>query len=1157
MNTIEVKSNREQILLRPEMWFGEMMNIKTETWTWNLKSVEYKTVSYSSGLMKLFDETITNATDVYQKIKSKTIKPIEVEINPSCFSVKNYGLSLSLDKIDVEGKLYYTPEVAFSHLYSSSNYNDSTERLANGQNGVGIKLTNIYSTQFIVEIVHKNQYYKQVFKNNMSEIGKPTIKPISCEDCVKVTVYPDFQRLGIESIDKDNFEYLLFRCYSTLLFKHDIIINKQLIRAITFNEFSQQLIKARTCTKTLDPTLLFTFEAKNLSVVVYVVPIKYHIQVSFVNNIITTNGGNHVRNIVNQIKDEFNVEGKNPCNYMIMVINQTVDKPKFESQAKTKLSTKVNTNIKKLTSELAKCEVLNNMIKQVRHKKEELVIYSKCNPAHKAGTSESMKCSLYITEGDSATAMANKGFSRIGYTYNGIFTLRGKVLNVSKASERKILENEIITNLLRELGLTLGYNYTDKSKLRYGRVIMLKDADVDGDSIMGLVFNLFHSKFNSLIQQNDFFYEFTTPAFQIILKQRINPNIRGVNMSNNVKLEFTSVQKFNEALTKINSKDILRIHYMKGLGSISDNDIQRYFSEIDKHLILLKCEDKTHNETRNIMNNVYSGGKRSIEARKNWVLNRDEDIVLERTLGMESMTVTDFMNKSNIHYAFDSCIRSIPNLYDGLKPCQRKILYTLFSHKSEAYTYQKVTSLSGDVTKFAKYLHGESSLEETIFGMMRFWAGSNNIPLLKSNGTIGSRLDLGLLHSQSRYVMTALDEIARYIFPEADDKVLDYVLEEGETAEPEYYVPIIPLVLINGASGIGTGFSTNIPNHNQYDCINYIRECLKTNESELTIHPYYPNCNVRVEEVDNGYVTFGKQEYIKPLKTSESFWKSTINPNGDKSNPLDYNPCYLKITEVPIGINYTSYIERIKNNIVDNKFKSNDEKCILNRVLNLQNSSVPGSLITNDKVDLVLKLDNPNFDITLDNYVIPMSSLEYTSNMYVVVENKKIAKFDSIYDIMVEFINKRLDLYVKRKNYQMKLMYDNCVQFFNRAKFIKCKVHGIKCYDLDGKLQDKFKLDTRGININTLNKWLELNKFTKFDNGYNYILDFVTTKRETEEEYNNLAAKYQKQYQELQEFKKKDIRDIWLEELDALESKLRECDKDRLDSIAESQRLNC
>lgn len=1178
--------------------------------------IKYGENTYSAGLAKIFDEALTNATDNYQRYPN--IKDgIEIDITPEYFRIKNYGPNFKIEK-NANG--YYYPEVAFSQDKTSSNYNASSDSTTNGQNGLGIKLANVFSKKFIINIVSNNTNYVQTFENNLSIINPPQISKTSQPNSVEVICYPDFKELGLtnSSMSLGDYYHLYYRAFSSVLFGREVKINNTIHKPMNFIDYSNLLASAYIPQNILKNASHYVYNTQSASALIYVVPTKYHNRFSFVNNISTVDNGTHVDNLTKQIRDSFKFEVKNsPTNYILMFLNQVVTLPKFEGQAKNKLTSKnFKIDFGYLTSQLSVDPSLLTYVKGSTSKASKTtanVFYEKCSPALMVN-SEPEKCTLYITEGDSASGMARQGFHEIGgFKYNGIFSLRGKVLNVSKATEATVRANDIIRNLVKELGLSLN-NPTDYSNLRYGRIVMLKDADVDGNCIMGLVYNIFYKYFKELLSVKGFFNEFTTPAYQIVLKQKINPNAKGIEYSNNVKHEFTNKTLFDAKIAEIPESQIQKINYLKGLGSLRAYDISRYFKNINDCLIPVIIDDQPGLADA-WMEQSYGKGVVNINKRKQHVMEYDQNLVLERKPG-KPITISEFQYVDMNEYNVDACYRSMVNIYDGLKPSYRKILYACFKLGKKAYADQKVYVLAGSVATIGKYMHGNASLEETIFTMMRNWAGGNNIPLLTSECNIGTRLDLGEAHAQSRYVETRLSDIARLIYVKDDDVILSHVQEEGEEAEPVHYVPIIPMTLINGAAGIGTGYSNNIPNHNQYDCINYIRTTLNDSRNinglkvfpneKCCINPYYPDA---LQDLDytydkngnlTGYISYGRHAFIMPLhgdtsrqKGIDPFWKCKLLEGRSGQNPQDYNPCYYQVTGIPIGVNCKQVIEDItkylglteesgKASSPKKKVKKVDEisedvegedadvkankEAFWNRIENLKADFSGGNSQHYEKVNIIFKIKNENGKLPDNFEIIPMKhtkSLRLT-NMYMMDENKIVRKFDTIYQVMNTYMKKRYEYYQLRKNYILNELREVCDKIENRARFIKAKVEGLEeAYDFNGNLVNNFILDTRGIKMDKLVNWMIKNKFKTIQeiegksgnvDSFDYILTYATTKRETIEEYKKLMEELQKSREEYKHIEMMTPNEMWINELDILEPKLREIDEELQKSreIAES-----
>lgn len=150
-------------------------------------------------------------------------------------------------------------------------------------------------------------------------------------------------------------------------------------------------------------------------------------------------------------------------------------------------------------------------------------------------------------------------------------------------------------------------------------------------------------------------------------------------------------------------------------------------------------------------------------------------------------------------------IRSIPCIADGLKPGQRKVIWGCFKRKIKKEI--KVAQLVGYISEHAAYHHGEASLGTTIINLAQEYVGANNLALLKPSGQFGTRETGGKDAAAPRYLFTTTKPITRAVYHPADDRLLKYLKDDDTPIEPEWYMPVLPMVLINGAEGIGTGES--------------------------------------------------------------------------------------------------------------------------------------------------------------------------------------------------------------------------------------------------------------------------------------------------------------------------------------------------------------
>ena len=433
------------------------------------------------------------------------------------------------------------------------------------------------------------------------------------------------------------------------------------------------------------------------------------------------------------------------------------------------------------------------------------------------------------------------GLSIVGRDYYGVFPLKGKLLNVREASVKQRLGNEEINYLKQILGLKQECSYEsdeDFSTLRYGRIMCLTDQDVDGSHIKGLLINFFHFTWPHLVQKENFITSMATP----IVKAFKNKEVK----------IFYNLPEY-EKWKQLPSSKGYKTKYYKGLGTSTSSEAKDYFHDIEDKLIRYFW-DNTIEGMESEDSILLAFDKTKSDNRKEWLKNYDKDRIL--TYEQRQVSYGEFIHNDMIHFSNDDTSRSIPHIMDGLKPSQRKILYGSILRGLDKNEI-KVAQLAGFVSDKAAYHHGEMSLTGAIVGMAQNYVGSNNINILKPNGQFGTRLQGGKDAASPRYIWTMLSDIIPTIFNKYDNMILNNQLEDGMSIEPEYYAPIIPMILVNGTEGIGTGFSTKIPNYNPVDIINNIIRFLD-GEKYKSMRPYWNNFEGKVVKIDkNNYQSVG------------------------------------------------------------------------------------------------------------------------------------------------------------------------------------------------------------------------------------------------------------------------------------------------------------
>lgn len=498
-------TQREHILLRSGMYIGETKKTIEEKWVFDVETEKIikKVVEYSPAFLKLFDEILTNATD--HSFRDKTLTQIKININIETGEISVYNNGEGIPVVIHKEHNIYVPELIFGHLLSGENYNDNTKRIGGGMNGLGATLVNIYSTFFKVETVDSNLKLKfeQVFKNNMLEKSKPKITKSNVKSYTRITYITDFKRFGMNLIDKDTLSLLLKRVYDTIVCtdkKISIYYNDKKIDGKGLLDYIKYYNKT---SKIYEQQVL----SDNFIWEYIIVPNDTYEQMSFVNGICTTNGGKHVDCIMTQIitnmkkmlesKKKLKDVKQNMIKERIFIfLRATIINPTFNSQTKEVLTTpikdfgyKIETSEKFITK-VWKSEIIEMIEKSYKLKeqvelektsssttrKNKLYI-PKLEDAHFAGTLKSNKCTLILTEGDSAKTFAMWGRTIIGSDYYGVFSLKGKILNIRDATTSQLLNNEEFNNIKKIIGLQHNKQYKNVNDLRYGKVMLLMDAD--------------------------------------------------------------------------------------------------------------------------------------------------------------------------------------------------------------------------------------------------------------------------------------------------------------------------------------------------------------------------------------------------------------------------------------------------------------------------------------------------------------------------------------------------------------------------------------------------------------------------------------------------------------------------------------------------------
>ena len=1121
------KTQKEHIKDAPDTYIGSVEKDEVENWTLDGDEMRFKKFEWIAGFYKCFDEAIVNCRDHYIRLqgkyknKEKGIVPVsfidvEVDVETGIISLTNDGNGIDVVK-HPEHKLWI-PEMIFGHLMTSTNYSKTEKKIVGGKNGFGFKLVLIYSTWGSVETVDhiRGLKYTQEFKNNLSEICPPKTRKSKSKPYTKVSFKLDFERFGIDKITPDLFSMLKKRTYDIGAVTDKSVtvrFNKKAVPCRTFEQYINLYIGNKTETKRV-----FYHHNERWEFAVCLTPHGEFTQVSFVNGINTMKGGKHVDYILNQIvkktsdfiekKKKIKVKASTIKEQLMLFVNCVIENPAFDSQTKETL----NTPVSKFGS---RCEIPDDFIKSViklgvmdaaisltelkdnkaakktdGRKTKSIRGIPKLMDANWAGTMRSSECVLILCEGDSAKAGIVSGLCKEDRNKYGVFPLKGKLLNVLDISQSKLNENCEIANIKKIMGLETNQEYKNmadiKKRLRYGKVLFMTDQDLDGAHIKGLCLNLFHSQWHDLVKIDSFLGFMNTP----IIKATKGSMVKSFYY----EIEYEDWKKTH------NDGKGWKIKYYKGLGTSCAKEFKEYFK--NKKEVCFKWAGI---ECDNSMDKVFN--KKRADDRKTWLGNYDKQSVLNPSTN--EISYTDFVDREMIHFSKYDCERSIPNLMDGLKISTRKIMFAAF--KRNLVREIKVAQFAGYVSEHSCYHHGEKSLTEAIINQAQEFVGSNNISLLMPNGQFGTRLKGGKDHASERYIFTMLNTtITKNIFIDADRNVLNNLDDDGTSVEPEYYAPIIPMILVNGSKGIGTGFSTDIMCYNVSDIITSIKNKLKNKTTSTIIRPYYEGFNGVIEKImSDKYLIKGCYKII----------------GTDK----------IEVTELPLGTWTEDYKIFLETLIGDAK-KTNKKQIIKSYTDMCTDATIHFTInLMSGTVNKLLP-KKENFGCNGLEKALRLYTTKKTSNMHLFDEKQKLKKYNKVEDIVDAYYPVRLELYGKRKAYLIKELQRIVKVLSNKARFIK-----EQCDD---------NLDLRKKKKDTVIELLKTMGFDIIDEdeGFKYLRSMTIDSVE-EENYEKLMKECEEKLKQLEILKKRTIENMWLEEISDLEKQYIKYKRERNDRL--------
>lgn len=1159
-----------------EMW------ISTNVSSFIDKSITFNPGLYKlfdEAIVNCRDHVIRMISDSSETKKMVTSISVNVDKETGRITMQNDGNGVDVAKhpeYDI-----WIPEMIFGHLRTSTNYNKEEKKIVGGKNGFGIKLVFIWSSYGRVETVDhiRGLKYVQEFHRNLDTISPPVITkvPKTAKPYTQISFIPDYTRLNLASpvggsVTSSSLTDDMFYLFKKRTFdiaantlnetkttkKIKVTFNDVPIVIKNFSEYINLYFSAdgdndgdgdvcesetieEAVSSNADSTPVNTkkisrvYESPNSrwEYAVLISPSKEFQQISFVNGISTFKGGKHVDYILSQIlrklcdyiekKKKVKVSPNAIKEQLFLFLRCDIENPSFDSQTKDFLNTPsakfgsscvVSDNFIEKIAKMGVMEIACSITEAKESKQSKKTDGVKSRmikgianfvDANFSGTTKSKECILILCEGLSAMSGIISGLSSQDRNTIGIYPLKGKLLNVRGEQKNKINDNKEVKDIKKILALESGKQYNTiedvYSNLRYGKVMFLTDSDTDGSHIKGLCINLFHSEWSSLFRINGFLSFMNTP----IIKAWAGANKKEL---------FYNQGEYNTWKRGITSPIELKkwnIKYFKGLGTSTSVEFKEYFA--NKKIVNFVYNQRESDES---LDKVFN--KKRPDDRKQWIVDYDKEAFLDTS--RTDVKYEEFVDNELKHFSVYDCARSIPNVIDGLKISLRKILFCAF--KKNLTSEIKVAQFSGYISEKSCYHHGEVSLSGAIVNMAQTFVGSNNINLLEPNGQFGTRLHGGQDSAAERYIFTKLNPAARRIFSEKDDDLLTYLEDDGVSIEPEFFVPTIPFVLVNGITGIGTGFSCTVPPYNPRDIVVYLKNKLENSTNNTAeFVPFYKGFKGTVSRVTE------KGEFPEKFLI-----KGVYEKKGDDT---------IIIKELPIGtwtMPYITYLESLLD--VDEKSsaaaltgaassQTKKQTPILKSVVNLSTETDIHITVVFNKEDKVSKLGQyitenritPETIVDDDKLLklLKLTTNVSTSNMYLFDKDCVLRKYHRVEEIIDYFYEFRLEFYQKQKTHLLRSLETMLSKIENKVRYIKSILDGT--------------LDLRGMTNEQLDEKMEQMQFAQIDDSFDYLIKMPMNSL-TKTNVNKLNEEYEKLKNEITIVKNKTIQQMWKGDLDDL-----------------------
>lgn len=884
-------------------------------------AITRKKLVYPPSLYKVIDEPIVNALDhmVNYAETTRRVTRIDIVVDEVTgrVSITNDGPGIQSDWHSGDGANMHTPQFIFGVVFQGSNTDKPGDSITGGTNGIGAKVANCYSSEFIIETVEEGKKYYQRWSDRMTNVEPPIITDTREPTFTRLTFTPDFVGHFKYSAASEVLPAFVELSRTRALFAALYANHTNSRTIVTFNGEEMRAGKPANIAAMMFPTA--AERSFNIQI-----PGKYPWDFNIVvgegrgaicnvNGIVTI-GGSHINYIIRKLiapvvkkhaikslgDKKVSITTDSIAQHLFIVGNMQVPNPGWSSQRKDVLqqqdsyfshitiTPKIMTTIADLLMPL-----LFKPKRVATKKKTKLTDIEKYHPAEKAGSKSAADCSLILVEGDSAMSQAVTGIStnkELSFDYYGIMSTGGVIMNARNEVKMiggmlrpttKLKSNIFMSNLLRVTGLEYETKYAPGSatykqeigRLRYGQIIACVDQDLDGvGNIFGLLLNNFEVLWPNLLAAG-------------YIKRFATPIIRAYPRSAGYIEDFYADPDYRK-WARINDETKYEIKYYKGLGSHSRDETVSMFKRFKEHLYTYTTSPRTAHTFVSFYDDGYADERKEIL--RSPLITPSAETIKQQQRDM-SVMCEDHLQYETKMFQLDNIERHLLHIIDGHSQSGRKIYDGSLKAFDNSNERRKVAQLAGYIAEHENYHHGEASLGDSVRAKAFTFLGAEQVPYLVPLSSFGTRMYGGKDAGSVRYIFTKFNKrVWDIICPAEDYQLLDFHFDEGARGEPKYFIPIIPTVLLNNYETLGHGWSIKIWARDVLDIIANVRTMVTWGSSNAAFY-YKMNPNTygfkgEIKRCGNSYASFGTYEIIS----------STV----------------IRITELPLRVWTKVYIEK-------------------------------------------------------------------------------------------------------------------------------------------------------------------------------------------------------------------------------------------------------